>query len=56
MSRRDLQFNIRIDSQAQLDRWKAAARDDGRTLSDWLRRLADAAAAEAAKRREAVIR
>jgi hypothetical protein len=39
------QFNIRADSRAQIERWRAAAKRDRRTLSDWVRLTLDAAAA-----------
>ena len=32
-----LQFNLRVDSQAQLDRWRALAKLEKRSLSDWIR-------------------
>ena len=35
---------IRTESQAQVDRWKAAAKRDKRSLSDWIRLALDAAA------------
>ena len=38
------QFNIRADSKAQIERWRAAAKRDRRTLSDWVRLTLDAAA------------
>ncbi len=38
---------VRTESVAQVDRWKAAARRDKRTLSDWIRLTLDAAAQQA---------
>lgn len=38
--------HIRTDSAAQVERWKAAARRDGRALSDWIRRTLDSEAAK----------
>lgn len=35
---------IRTESAAQVERWKAAARRDKRTLSDWIRLTLDEAA------------
>lgn len=39
-------IQIRSESAAQVERWKRAAKRDGRSLSDWIRRALDAAAAE----------
>ena len=38
-----VQVNLRADSKAQVERWRAAARRDKRTLSDWIRLTLDAA-------------
>lgn len=38
-------IQIRSESQAQVERWRRAARLEGRSLSDWIRRALDDAAA-----------
>ena len=40
---RTLQFNLRIESQAQIDRWRAKAKANQRSLSDWIRLVLDRA-------------
>lgn len=37
-----VQFNFRIPDAATRERWRAAAKADGRTLSGWLCALANA--------------
>lgn len=37
-------IQIRTESSAQVERWRRAAKRDGRSLSDWIRRALDAAA------------
>jgi hypothetical protein len=37
---------IRTHSAAQVERWRAAAKEDGRSLSDWIRRQLDEASKE----------
>jgi hypothetical protein len=43
-AKQTVQFQIRAESQAQIERWRAAAKQDKRTLSDWVRLTLDAAA------------
>jgi hypothetical protein len=38
-----LQLNIRIESQAQKERWRAMAKAERRSLSDWARLVLDRA-------------
>lgn len=40
---RALQLNIRIESQAQKERWRAMAKAERRSLSDWARLVLDRA-------------
>jgi hypothetical protein len=40
---RALQLNIRIESQAQKERWRAMAKAEKRSLSDWARLVLDRA-------------
>jgi hypothetical protein len=40
----DRQIMIQAESREQLERWRAAAKRDGRTLAGWLRVVADRAA------------
>jgi hypothetical protein len=41
------QYTFRIESPAQLARWRRAAKAKKRTLADWMRLALDAAAANA---------
>lgn len=36
-------YLLSVESAEQLERWKAAAKRDGRTLAGWLRHVADKA-------------
>lgn len=39
-------YLLSLDSEEQRQRWERAAKADGRTLANWLRRVADEAAKE----------